>query len=301
MLAQLSVVTQLAPALMAGLPASSAWVCVGPPFSANGPSIGFVLILSVGWLRKPLPLSFVKLLPSEVTRPPSNSKLIPILLATTVLRRYEVVYIVRIPLAVGVVLALCVLLVMVQLVTSNGPPFTPPPPKPLWLPLTVELLNRNLLPRKSIPPPNSVASLPLKMQPVKSPCPVELTPPTKKATPPPLNALFPVMTQSVSVSALRLKMPPPLSVLVNPLVMVNPLIPTFIASVAKPSKMVKMRYSPPVLRRTVSSFAPGPVMVRLRLMLGKAPVKLIVCGPAGRLNTIAFPAELPLTQSVEPD
>ncbi len=70
LLAQLFVVTQLAPAFMAGLPVSNAWVGVWPPLSVSGPSSGLVLILSVGWLSKPPPLSFVKLLPSEIRLPP---------------------------------------------------------------------------------------------------------------------------------------------------------------------------------------------------------------------------------------
>ena len=35
------------PALIAGLPSSNAWVAVGPPLSANGPSSGSVSMLSL--------------------------------------------------------------------------------------------------------------------------------------------------------------------------------------------------------------------------------------------------------------
>src|SRR3712207_4524500 len=55
----------LAPASIAGLPTSSAWVLAGPPLSWSGPSLGSVLGLSVGSL-KPHELSLDKLLPLEI-------------------------------------------------------------------------------------------------------------------------------------------------------------------------------------------------------------------------------------------
>src|SRR5687768_2004793 len=55
----------LVPALMAGLPSNRAWVKVGPPLSASGPSCGGVLIWSPG--PPPQVLSLERLLPEEVT------------------------------------------------------------------------------------------------------------------------------------------------------------------------------------------------------------------------------------------
>jgi len=57
------------PASIAGLPGESACVNVGPPLLCNGPSIGLVLIWSLGPVRYPLPSSLLRLYPSDTTVP----------------------------------------------------------------------------------------------------------------------------------------------------------------------------------------------------------------------------------------
>ena len=55
----------LVPAAMAGLPFSRAWVNVGPPLSANGPSSGSALLMSPVPARPQLP-SLSRLWPRDV-------------------------------------------------------------------------------------------------------------------------------------------------------------------------------------------------------------------------------------------
>src|SRR5688572_17270146 len=55
---------------MAGLPGSSACVCVEPPLLASGPSCGFTLFWSPAWLNDVAQLvSLLRLLPSDVSGP----------------------------------------------------------------------------------------------------------------------------------------------------------------------------------------------------------------------------------------
>jgi len=61
----------LSPALIAGLPASRACVCVGPPLFASGPSSGFVLFRSPAPPR-PHVASLARLCPPEVIVPPQS-------------------------------------------------------------------------------------------------------------------------------------------------------------------------------------------------------------------------------------
>ena len=64
------------PASMAGLPGSRAWVRVGPPLSASGPSSGSVLIRSVG-SRATAGASEKRLWPSETNEAPDSRTRLP--------------------------------------------------------------------------------------------------------------------------------------------------------------------------------------------------------------------------------
>ena len=64
------------PASMAGLPGSRAWVKVGPPLSASGPSSGSVLTRSVGSRATP-GVSEKRLWPSETNAVPASLTRLP--------------------------------------------------------------------------------------------------------------------------------------------------------------------------------------------------------------------------------
>ena len=56
--------------MIAGLPGNNAWVCVGPPLSASGPSSG-----SIGSALVPIWFPFVPLVRPEIIPVPSPTKL----------------------------------------------------------------------------------------------------------------------------------------------------------------------------------------------------------------------------------
>src|SRR5215467_5293822 len=61
------------PALMAGLPASSAWVKLGPPLSCNGPSIGLTSVLSPAAVNPVAPDELpTRLWPAELNVPDAS-------------------------------------------------------------------------------------------------------------------------------------------------------------------------------------------------------------------------------------
>src|SRR5207344_1050768 len=70
------------PASIAGEPGASAWVWVGPPLSASGPSWAFWPMMSLGcWLVIVQPEVFpIRLLPCELSAPPqSGPETVPVL------------------------------------------------------------------------------------------------------------------------------------------------------------------------------------------------------------------------------
>src|SRR3972149_5718087 len=100
---------------MAGLPARRAWVSVGPPLSARGPSLGSVLDRSPEPERPQVP-SLSRLFPLEVMTPLQSP---PETLSATM-----------------------------QFCRVAVPPLARPPPTSPVLPLTVTLVRVAVLPRK---------------------------------------------------------------------------------------------------------------------------------------------------------
>src|ERR1051325_5101569 len=176
----------------------------------------------------------------------------------------------------------------------------PPLPPPLGheLPLIVLPVIFSVVPLLLKRPPPLTAELPLMV------LSVTLSVPPCAASPPPLLlATFAVMTQAVTSSCVPfMKMPPPLPE-TSPLVIVRPEIVA-----VTPDPTVKMRYCPPVSRRTVKALAPGPVIVMLVLIPGSALPRLIVHGPApplqpesvatGILKVIAFVSAATLAAAI---
>ena len=141
----------------------------------------------------------------------------------------------------------------------------------LWL-LTVLFTTSNesaLLPSKNMPASSPVDTLALKVEPAKTP------PESARNMPPPSAAALPVTCTPESESRLRLRIPPPKS-LVRPLLMVNPLMRT---PSATPPGISKTRNSVTAVRarRTVSNCALGPSMEMLRVITGSAVARSMFC------------------------
>src|SRR5262249_15464632 len=137
------------PASMAGLPASSACVWVGPPLFCNGPSFGSMALRSPAPPKLQLP-SLSRLCPWEVMAPLQSPPVEAVLCATIVFfraTRPPPLFLTPPP-KLAVVFPLRVLLSSLSVLALKRPP----PPELLVFPLTVELSSVTV-PRALVRPP----------------------------------------------------------------------------------------------------------------------------------------------------
>src|SRR5215203_1153559 len=268
-------------ASIAALPGSKAWVCVGPPLSASGPSRGSAES------AKPQSLpGHSRLPPSSVTGRPAQFP--PSLLATIVLLSVAVL-----PFPMPPPLLLALLPEMVELFTVRVPALAfpmPPLSVPALLPEMVELFTVRV-PTLCMPPLKVPALLPEMVELFTSRVPTLCMPPLK------VPALLPEMVELFTSRVPRLSMPPPaLSAL--PLATVR----LFRVSFAPLIVDVPTSNTRTVLLPLTVMLALPPSMISPAgsVMAGNCPeVRVMVAGET-RLKLI-LSSPTPTAQSAEPD